>query len=172
MKRTLSILGAGFVLLGCGESPAAPPAQGDFLPAFAATTATSNLLIPFNIVVFIPCALGGAGENADLTGALHLLTHITIDNTGGVHVKQHAQPQGLGGTGLTSGDRYRGVGVTQETFSFAADGLPFETTFINNFRLIGQGPGNNFQVHQTIHTTINANGDVTAGIDNTSVTCS
>jgi hypothetical protein len=42
---------------------------------------------------------------------------------------------------------------------------------VNNFRLIGQGSGNNLQVHQNVHITINANGTVTATVDNTSVDC-
>ena len=42
---------------------------------------------------------------------------------------------------------------------------------MNNFRIIGQGPGNNFLVHETFHVTINANGVVTATVDNFSVEC-
>jgi len=29
-------------------------------------------------------------------------------------------------------------------------------TFVNNFRIIGQGPGNNFLVHKTLQIKINA----------------
>jgi len=42
---------------------------------------------------------------------------------------------------------------------------------VNNFRIIGQGPGNNFLVHETFHFTINANGNVTAFVDHFSVDC-
>jgi hypothetical protein len=55
--------------------------------------------------------------------------------------------------------------------TLALTGGASEFTFINNFRLIGQGPDNNLQVHQTIHTTINANGTVTSVVNNTSVEC-
>jgi hypothetical protein len=41
--------------------------------------------------------------------------------------------------------------------------------FINNFRIIGQGPVNNFLVHETLHFTINADGTVTVFHDNFSV---
>ena len=47
----------------------------------------------------------------------------------------------------------------------------FEFTAVNNFRIIGQGPDNNYQVHQNVHFTINANGTVTSEVDNSSVDC-
>jgi hypothetical protein len=46
-----------------------------------------------------------------------------------------------------------------------------EFTFVNNFRLIGQKTDNNFQVHQNVHVTINANGDVTNTIVNETIDC-
>ncbi len=171
MKRSTSILAAAALLTACAESPVAPPAN-DLAPAFSATTITDNFVVPFAADVFIPCALGGAGEWASLSGNLHVLTHITFNGAGGITLKQHFQPQNLGGTGLTSGHNYRGVGVTQETLNIAAAGLPVTSTFVNNFRMIGQGPGNNFHVHQLIHVTVDANGVVRAVVANSSVTCS
>ena len=81
----------------------------------------------------------------------------------------HNQPQGVMGVGLTSGDLYVGTGVTRETFNNIF--LPFEDTFVNNFRIIGQGSGNNYLLHENVHFTINANGDVTATVDNFSFEC-
>jgi hypothetical protein len=135
-----------------------------------AITVTTNEQIPFSLIDFVPCANGGAGEEVLVTGTLHVLTHVTIDARGGLHVKLHVQPQGASGIGLTTGDTYRGTGVTQEHFNFNASG-GFTDTFINNFRLIGQGPGNNLLVHQTIHVTVTPNGDVTSEVENTSVEC-
>lgn len=83
-------------------------------------------------------------------------------------MKQHFQPQGISGTGLTTGDKYQATGVTQQEFNATA-GLTQK--FINNFRMIGQGPGNNFLVHETFHVTITPNGDVTSTVDNFSVEC-
>jgi len=136
-----------------------------------ATTFTDNVRVPINISVFIPCAAGGAGESVELSGTLHLLFEITVDSNGGVHMKTHAQPQGVRGVGLTTGDKYQGTGVTQDHSNFGSDGLPVTFTFVDNFRIIGQGPGNNFLVHQTFHVTVNANGKVTADVDNFSVEC-
>lgn len=133
-----------------------------------ATTVTTNEQVPITVFAFVPCANDGAGELVLLTGTLHVLTHVTIDDQGGLHVKQHFQPQGLSGVGLTTGDTYRGTGVTQTEFNATA---ATEQTSINNFRIIGQGRDNNFLVHSTFHVTVNANGEVTTVVDNFSTEC-
>ncbi len=135
-----------------------------------ALTITTNDFVPFALVAFVPCANGGAGELVLVQGTLHIQDHITI-NDNRVNLKVHFQPQGAGGTGLTTGDSYNATGVTQEQDSLPLSGGAAEFTFINNFRIIGQGPNNNFLVHQTVHQTVNANGDVTSTVVNQSVEC-
>jgi len=138
-------------------------------PALAqATTFTDNVKVPIDIFVFVPCAAGGAGEFVVLSGTLHMLFRTTIDSKGGFHSKYHYQPQGITGRGFTTGDKYQGTGVTQGTDNGK---VGFVSTFVNNFRVIGQGPGNNFMIHENFHITINAKGQVTAFVDNFSVTC-
>jgi hypothetical protein len=140
-------------------------------PAFAQALAiTTNDFVPFAQANLVPCANGGAGELVLVQGTLHIQQHITI-NGNRATVKSHFQPQGAGGTGLTTGDTYNAVGVTQEVDTIALTGGANEFTFVNNFRLIGQGPNNNLQVHQLVHVTINADGTVTTVVDNTSVEC-
>jgi hypothetical protein len=130
-----------------------------------ATAITENLQFPIVFDVFVPCANGGAGETVSLSGTLHEVFHITFDVNGGVHVKIHDQPQGISGFGQASGAKYQATGVTQQQ----SNTNPF--TFVNNFRIIGQGPGNNFLVHQVFHVTVNANGAVTALFDRPSIEC-
>jgi hypothetical protein len=129
-----------------------------------------NDSIDINLAVFVPCANGGVGELVDLNGPLHILTTFTI-NGNKVSGKTHFQPQGISGVGLDSGDKYQATGVTQDYFKGAFNNGQFNQTFVNNFRIIGQGPGNNFLVHENFHLTINANGEVTATHDNFSVEC-
>jgi len=118
----------------------------------------------------VPCANGGAGEPVALSGDLHILFTFTI-NGNNVSLKSHFQPQGVTGVGLTTGDKYQATGVTQDHFKASLQNGQFEMTFVNNFRIIGQGPGNNFLVHITTHLTGNANGVVTASVDNFSLDC-
>ncbi|MBI4501249.1 MAG: hypothetical protein HY700_08820 [Gemmatimonadetes bacterium] len=130
---------------------------------------SSNVIIPINLFVFVPCAAGGAGELVALSGDLHLLFHFTADGSGGFHATSEANPMGVSGSGLTTGDRYQGTGVTRSSFN--TSGVPFNSTFVNNFRIIGQGTDNNFLVHENFHITVNANGELTALVDNFSVEC-
>jgi len=120
--------------------------------------------------VFVPCANGGAGELVDLTGPLHELISFTI-NGNNIRGDIHFQPQGISGVGLTTGDSYQATGVTQDHFKGSFNNDQFQETFVNNFRIIGQGPGNNFLVHEDFHVTINANGTLTSFHDNFSVDC-
>ncbi|HEU4508611.1 MAG TPA: hypothetical protein VFR78_10260 [Pyrinomonadaceae bacterium] len=131
---------------------------------------TSNLFVPLIIDFFVPCANGGAGEIVILELRLHVLDHHTFNDLW-VNEKSHFQPMNAEGVGLITGDMYRGTGVTQLQDSFRLSNGATHFTFINNFRIIGQGPGNNFQVHATTHTTINANGDVTVDVENTTTVC-
>jgi hypothetical protein len=139
--------------------------------ALGVSAAQSEVIVndsqPFSLVDFVPCANGGAGELVLVTGNLHTLVTETVTNNT-VSFKVHFQPQGADGVGLTTGDSYHATGVTQEHISL---GPALNDTFVNNFRIIGQGPDNNLLVHQTIHLTINANGDLTAEILNESIEC-
>jgi len=125
----------------------------------AASTFLSNDKIPIVTLVFIPCANGGAGEYVQLSGCIHVVTSMTI-NGNNLRGKVHYQPQGIKGVGEVTGDKYRGTGVTQDEFkgSFVKG---YEITSVNNFRIIGQGKGNNFLVHTVFHITVNANGQIT-----------
>lgn len=140
-------------------------------PAFAQAIAfTTNDFIPFAQFTFVPCANGGAGEVVLLEGTLHIQNHVTI-NDNRISLKVHFQPQGAIGTGLITGDKYQSTGVTQEQDSLPLINGAAEFTFINNFKIIGQGPDNNLLVHQTVHGTINARGEATTFVDNTTIEC-
>jgi hypothetical protein len=125
-----------------------------------------NNKVPITIIVSIPCV----PEIVILTGELHVLTSSEVDSNGGIHFKTHAQPQGISGVGLVTGVKYQGTGVTQR-HTTDHSGPALETTFVNNFRIIGQGPDNNLLVHTTMHLTINANGELTANVLNSRSEC-
>ena len=151
-------------------------AMGAFTTLATATAAragvVTNTSIPFTdlgFTVFVPCANGGAGELIFGTGgALHVLVALTV-NGNAVSGKEHFQPQGATAVGSDTGDIYHATGVTQNEFSFSLQNGQRSVTFVNNFRLIGPGPGNNFLVHESFHITVTANGDTTVVHDNFSV---
>jgi hypothetical protein len=123
-----------------------------------------------SLIVFVPCADNGVGENLNLSGPLHTLISFTI-NGNNVSGYFHFQPQGISGTGETTGAKYTATGVTQQSFKSSLQNGQANFTFVNNFRMIGQGPGNNFLVHETLHVTMAADGAVTVVHDNFSIDC-
>jgi len=130
-----------------------------------------NDMSDINLTVFVPCAAGGAGELVDLSGRLHTMIHFTINgnNVSGV---SHFQPQGISGTGETTGDKYQATGMTKDSsFKLSFQNGQANQTFVNNFRIIGQGPGNNLLIHEVAHITFNANGTVAVSYDNFSADC-
>jgi len=138
------------------------------VPAHAAVQLNDTTEIA--LTVFVPCADGGAGELVDLAGPLHTLVSFTI-NGNNVSGYSHFQPQEVVGVGETTGVKYQATGVTQESFKTAFLNGQANLTLVNNFRIIGQGPGNNYLVHETLHLTINANGTITFVHDNFSAAC-
>jgi hypothetical protein len=137
-------------------------------PAHAEVVVNDRIDISFP--VFVPCANGGAGEIVNLNGPLHVVVSFTI-NGNQIRGMNHYQPQGISGIGQSTGDTYRAVGETTDHFNQWFQNGRFAFTFVNNFRIIGQGRGNNFLVHENVHLTITANGDVGTAHDNFGVEC-
>ena len=152
-------------------------AMGAFATLATATAAraaiVTNTSIPFtDFTAFVPCANGGAGEViVGVGGELHILAAVTAVSGNAVFLKGHAQPQGATAVGVNTGDIYQATGVTQNQSAFSLQNGQQSITYVNNFRMIGPGPGNNFLVHETFHVTVTANGDTTVVHDNFSVEC-
>jgi hypothetical protein len=135
-----------------------------------AVTTTSNATNQINATFFTPCANGGAGEPILVTGDIHTLFHFT-SNDNHTTIKFHSQPQGVTAVGLTTGDIYRGTGVSQDTLSSQSDGATLATTNIVTVLFVGPGPDNNFVVHNVIHTTFNNDGELTSSHVSFSLEC-
>jgi len=131
---------------------------------------TENDRIPVDIDLEIPCANGGAGDVVTLTGDLHVLTTFVV-NGNVIRGRFHDQPDGIVGFGSINGERYEAKGVSQGEFKASLRNGQAIVSFINNFRIIGQGQAVNYMVHQNLHLIINANGDTTAVVDGTQVDC-
>ena len=139
-----------------------------FVPANAAVTA--NFTTDIDVFFPVVCPNGLPGETIELTGPLHVLVLFTI-NDNNVSGKIQHQPEGVTGVGLTTGDQYRGTGVTETTFTMSLQNGQANMNFVNNFRLIGQGKAINYLVHEDMHLTINADGTTTANFDHFSIDC-
>jgi hypothetical protein len=169
--RVGTLLGIVVGLSACTESPIAPLRVLHQAPTLSAVQSSTQLTLSFNRTLWVSCANDGLGESVQLTGEIEIHSHSTEDPNGGTHLSTHIRPSGVVGVGQVSGLHYRGTGGTFEGEGFAADGYPYVYSFVNNFRIIGQGPGNNMLVHSTVHQTLNANGELTAEVDLSSSEC-
>jgi hypothetical protein len=127
---------------------------------------TENMSVPVDTFTVIPCI----GDTVDLTGRLHILVSFTSNNNS-VSETLLFNPQGITGVDLTTGTTYRLAGETLDQFSSSLINGQTETTFVDNFPLIGHGSATDYRVHVTTHVTINADGTTTANIDNMDITC-
>ena len=121
-----------------------------------ATTIKDRMVEPFEFDGINPCT----GETVVVSGELLITNKATFDAAGGGHFTFTLVPRQVRGEG-ESGTVYKAVGGQREHFNVNA-GESLTDTFTNAFNLISQGGGDNFIVHITFHTTVNANGDVTS----------
>lgn len=167
------------VAAGCtGQSPTHPTALAQpttFLVApetggpktvdgasmLSASGGTTHAVIPQDFTLDQACL----GEPVHITG--HVYEVIKVQETAnGLLTTVHHNPAGVTGVGLLSGATYHGTGVGQgETFGDE------DFTFVLSFNMIGEGSAGNFKIHQTIHLTITANGNVTADVSDVRITC-
>jgi hypothetical protein len=126
----------------------------------------STKIVDMTWSVFIPCS-GEFGELAVGTLNLHSTLHFNKD---GVLTKSHNQPQGGELIGEITGTVFNPTGVTQSMMDVFTENGATTYTYINNFHMVGTG-GVQLRIKVRYHVTINANGDVTAEVDNSSTVC-
>lgn len=119
----------------------------------------SQATFPVEMQLMVRGAAGGPGEMVQLSGNLHSVSHVTLDEHGGFHLVLQANPQGISGLGTDSGSVYRGTGATHITMNGQ---VGFEYTGTNTVQLIGQGKAVNFRLHENFHLTVHADGTVTS----------
>jgi hypothetical protein len=141
-----------------------------FAVATAAQAAvTTNIRQPVDIVNFISCANGGAGELIRVTGTGHMVITTTDSANGGRHTTIHSNVAGLSGIGLTTGTKYRQLGGAREIFN---TNVANEFTFSQTLRLLGLGPDAStliMTLHQ--HATVNPHGVFTASFTKQTFSC-
>ena len=117
---------------------------------------------------YVPCANGGAGEI--LTGTVEAHNLIT-STANGNHASDQFQFQLRGSmTGTATGDTYRVAAVTRGTSTGNLASEQATLTYVNTYRLIGPGPGNNLLVREIAHVTRDGD-DVVVAHDNLSIDC-
>ncbi|MFL6254452.1 MAG: hypothetical protein ACJ74T_05495, partial [Pyrinomonadaceae bacterium] len=131
-----------------------------------ATTTTTNENIPFTSTITNPCN----ADQVTFSGTMHVTNTVTNDASGGFHLKSHVNYQDVSGTGTPSGNSYRVGTVSNETLN-DPDGEQSEMTVIQTVKLITQGPALNYFMRLVFHVTVNANGETTSSVLETTMEC-
>jgi hypothetical protein len=155
MKRVLALLAIAIV----GMAASVTAAQAEVV---------SNETVSYAYSGFVPCANGGAGELVTGTIDVHNLTTSTVN--GNVDTWQFQfQPHGSL-VGRITGDTYQLTGVTRGTYTDSLRSGEYTLTYVNSYKLIGPGPGNNLLVREIAHVTINGD-DVLVQHDDFTIEC-
>jgi len=137
------------------------------LAIFSVNDTATTEKIPFD---FVLAPEEACGEAIHLSGTLLAQFSFTETSGGNVEIGFHFNPQGITGVGLTSGATYHATGETLGTTTIRATG-GISDTFVNNFKIIGEGSALNFLETDVIHVTVNANGVVTATVEKSMIRC-
>jgi hypothetical protein len=112
----------------------------------------------------------GCTEPVFIEGTQHTVAHTLIDANGGFHTEFHFNLQGQG-AGLDSGDKYVFKNVLNTLLNSTG---PFTQTFAQTFKVTRQGSASatdDVQAKVLSHVTVNANGEVTAVVNEFEFVC-
>ncbi len=135
--------------------------------AHAGVTANEHLSIAY--AGYVPCANGGSGEL--LTGTIDV-NDLASETVNGNHAawqflfERHGEL-----VGRITGDIYRLTGVEHGAYTQSLDSEHATLTYVNRYRLIGPGPGNNLIVRETAHITLDADENVVVQRDDFTIDC-
>ena len=163
MKHRKWMLLAVALLAGCGDENANPVEPRRAQLDASVTTAST---VPFALTAPHPCQ---PGTIVTLTGTLHFEFKTHFDSAGGLHVKLHANPQDVTGSD-TNGVTYHAHGATNQSILIKANAAD-ENTFVNTINVRGSEKDTSFVIHEVVHITVNANGEVTAVVVKSDLKC-
>jgi hypothetical protein len=122
-------------------------------------TTTTSVSTEFTSVITTIC---GAGEQISVTGRVHVLQHITQTPSGMTSRVTHINLQALG-TGQVTGEQYVFTQNTNVAFN-SQQPAPLQNTETETIQIIGRGQTEDRYIRALLHTTINANGELTAEV--------
>ena len=125
---------------------------------------TSTIIADLPFEIYVPCQ----DEWAVGTINLHIVEHY--NQAGEMTGIEHYQPQKGILIGQVTGKKYHANGVSQAMMNSQNENGATTYTLMDNANFVGQG-GVHLRLFTLYHITINANGDVTTEIDNSSVEC-
>ena len=134
--------------------------------AWAQATRTTTInQIPFDVIDGNPCT----GEGIQYSGFLDEVQVEMFDSAGGLHLSYSLMLRQADAIGLSTGINYNVLSRTQTTINAPGNNGPFTLTSL--FKIVAPGSGLSFSATALFHTTVNANGVLTAVVDSFSAVC-
>ena len=163
MKHKISRIGLSLLLLALLLASGAMPARAD-----AITIVQNSVNVPVTFGIRVACAADGMGEMVNFTGNFHFLRTFTGSSGGPLRYQITSLTQQVSGVGQVTGDRYVYSGMVRNS-GVLAQGETMTEQF--DFRVIGQGSGNNFMVHSLARYTMDDNGDLVVEFEFSDASC-
>ena len=111
--------------------------------------------IPIEFVVYNPCC----DEDVAISGSMHLVVNNNVE---------HITVSGITGVGVNSGNQYTSHGVAVQNNIMYNN--PIEGSLVFKVNMVNDD-GCSFNMKITLHITVNANGEVTATVENVQIHC-
>ncbi len=154
--KPFAVLAVSALLLFSQATPAA--AAQVFNVSEPATTVFPTLFNPCNSEVITVTQ-----------GVAHLHLEITASSNGGFHIDINGNLEGVKGTGSLGNSYTVTAWFHESTNSSSSSAFVFSDGDV--FHLLSTGSAPNADAAGVLHLTINANGDVTASVDNMHFKC-
>ena len=119
----------------------------------------------------VDCINGGAGENVVFDGPVHIVFHYTLPSNHAGNFVESYNFANFVAVGQTTGIVYRTTASYRFVTTYQPNDVPRTVTNVTDIHYIGPGRADDFKIHALIHTTINADGTVTASIDFSHTNC-
>jgi hypothetical protein len=167
MTRASSVLACTALLVACqsSDAPTAPAAAG-LAPEAEVIHTRQRIRIVEDAVIENPCS----GEDIAFHFDQLMVAHDLEIVGKAVHFQLTQHDRGSTGVGLTTGARYRQVGVQHSTAKFSTK-INTVQTFTLTGGVIGEGNAADFHAHETFHLTVTADGTVRVEFDRFRFVC-
>lgn len=155
-----------FVCVAAAMLPLTAAAAGVLRPGTAEAANVVNVTISVPAApVADPCA---AGALVNLHGLVHTVISYTADNQGGYHTEIHNNFEGVTGERLLTGVTYNAT-ENSDLITYVREGT--EQTNLVTTTLVSKDASENYLMHMTLHTRIDAGGVPTVTADNFFLEC-
>jgi hypothetical protein len=128
----------------------------------------SQVAVPFEETLFVPCGNGGAGENVALTGAINFVYQMSWTDHG-FNLVYHTNSHGITGVGLSSNEIFLGSLGTNGSVMGSWVNNQWIGTTIERMRIIGQHTA--YVVRYKYQLIVTPDGKVTVSTREKTIDC-